>query len=120
MKDEDREYYKKEFNEKRLSIIIATSVFGEGVDIPSIDVLVNGRFQKSEVQTVQGIGRALRTTDGKNIFNADYKGKLSCEVYDFFITGNKHLATHSEERKKVYSKETKFNIKIIEPSELMF
>lgn len=99
-----REKIKKEFNEKKINCIVATEIFGEGVDIPTIDVLINARAQKTEIQTVQGIGRALRKAPGKEV----------AEVFDFMILGQKHLENHSLERIASYKKERAFNIKYIE------
>lgn len=118
MKAEERESYQDKFNDREIPVVIATAVFGEGIDIPNIDVLINARFQMSEIQTTQGIGRALRTTDGKNVFSDGYSGKMSCEVYDFMVRKNKHLEKHSSERLKVYKKEKEFFIKLIPMTEL--
>jgi len=115
---DERERVQDDFNNGKVRIVIATSVFGEGIDIPNIDVLINARYQMSEVQTSQGIGRALRTTGGRNLFDKDYVGKRSCEVYDFNLKGNKHIAKHSGERIKVYKKERAFTIKEVELTNL--
>lgn len=93
---------KQAFNEKKIPAIIATSIFGEGTDIPSIDCLINARCEKTEIQTKQGIGRTLRKA----------KGKEKAEVYDFLIMGNKHLENHSAERIKSYKKEPAFRITV--------
>jgi len=110
MKVADREAIQKLFVEKKVKIIVATSVLGEGTDIPAIDVLINLRYQKGEIETVQGAGRALRTTDGKNVFSEGYVGKTYCEIFDFLIRGNKHLTWHSLNRIAVYKKESEFMI----------
>lgn len=108
-----RDQMKRDFNAKKIPALIATSVMGEGQDIPNIDVLVNARLQESEIQTKQGIGRALRLAEGAK----DYKesvalGKEKCEVYDFKITGQRHLKAHSESRIEQYSSEPAFRISI--------
>ena len=95
-----REQTKKDFIDKKVRCLIATSIFGEGTDIPSIDVLINGRFEKTEIQTKQGVGRALRLA----------KGKTKAEIFDFLIKGNKHLYNHSAERIKSYHGESAFKI----------
>ena len=101
---EIRERAKKNFLEKRLACLIATNIFGEGIDIPSIDVLINARLQKTEIQTVQGAGRALRKAEGKE----------RAEIFDFLISGQRNLAAHSKERLETYKKEPAFKISIIQ------
>jgi len=99
-----RERVKSEFIKKRFKCLVATNIFGEGIDIPTIDVLINARCQKTEIQTSQGIGRTLRKHEGKD----------KAEVYDFMIEGQRHLRDHSLERLKSYRKESAFRITILE------
>lgn len=101
-KAEYREKIKAAFNERKVKCMIATSIFGEGQNIPSIDCFANARFQKTEIQTMQGIGRALRKLEGKD----------KAEVLDIFITGQKNLENHSIERLNSYRKEKAFRIKV--------
>jgi superfamily II DNA or RNA helicase len=95
-----REEMKQAFIDKKIKCIVATNIFGEGIDIPTIDVYINARFEKTEIWTKQGIGRALRKTPGKE----------KAEVYDFYITGHPALKKHSEERTASYQKEDEFVI----------
>jgi len=101
---EVREQAKQRFLERRLPCLIATNILGEGQDIPSIDVLINARLQKTEIMTMQGIGRALRKTDGKE----------RAEIFDFMVSGQRNLAAHSTERLNSYKKEPAFKISIIQ------
>lgn len=101
-----REQVKKDFNDSKIKCLIATSVFGEGTDIPTIDALINARFEKTEIQTKQGIGRALRKAPGKEF----------ADITDFLILGQKHLANHSAERFQSYRKEPAFEINVKRPS----
>jgi len=96
------EAVKRSFNAKKIRCMIATSIFGEGQNIPSIDCFANARFQKTEIQTMQGIGRALRKIDGKD----------KAEVLDIFIVGQKNLEDHSIERLRSYRKEKAFRIQV--------
>ncbi|HKZ00298.1 MAG TPA: DEAD/DEAH box helicase [Rhabdochlamydiaceae bacterium] len=100
-----REKVKKKFIEKKIPCLIATAIFGEGIDIPSINTLINARFQKTEIQTTQGIGRALRK----------FPGKEKADVYDFLLTGQKHLQSHSVERIMTYRREKSFKISLKNP-----
>lgn len=103
MDKKERQRLKKAFINKEIPCLIATNIFGEGTDIPSIDVFINCRCEKTEIQTKQGIGRALRKADGKD----------KAEVYDFLIIGQKHLENHSVERIGSYKKESAFRIKFV-------
>lgn len=103
-----REREKRRFITKKTRLLIATSIFGEGTDIPSIDVLINARCQKTEIQTAQGIGRTLRLCPGKD----------KAEVFDFMIDGQKHLNAHSIERLSSYKKESAFKIRMLTNAQL--
>jgi len=88
-------------------LIVATvGVLGEGVDLPSIDILIMAYGYTSELLTLQAIGRGVRTNKEKV--------KKNCVVIDFFDKNIKTLERHSRNRirtfKEYYFKE---NIKII-------
>ena len=65
--------------------------------------MINARAQKTEIQTIQGIGRALRLAPGKE----------KAEIYDFMFIGQRHLENHSLERVASYKKERAFILKNI-------
>lgn len=110
-----REKMKALFAERKVRCIIATSIFGEGQDVPSIDVMINARFQDSEIQTVQGVGRALRLAPGAwNISDSIRLGKSRAYIYDFFVTGSQYLKRHSESRLSQYQRERAFTINTID------
>ena len=73
-------------------VYIATTILDEGVDVPSIEVLIMAAGGKSERMVLQRVGRGLRKKDGVN----------ELHVYDFIDDTNKHLLNHSEERLDVY------------------
>lgn len=111
---EEREMVKKRFAEKKIRCMIATNIFGEGQDIRSIDCLVNVRLQESEIQTKQGVGRALRLAAGARTFEESKKlGKSHAEIFDFMIEGNKHLKRHSMSRESQYRSEPAFKVEVI-------
>lgn len=110
---EEREEVKRNFAAKNIRCMIATSIFGEGQDIPSIDCLVNVRLQESEIQTKQGVGRALRLAFGAKSFEESVRlGKSKAEIFDFAIEGNKHLKRHSESRISQYRSEPRFTVTV--------
>lgn len=88
---EDREKIKNALNDKRIKIVISTAVWREGVDIPSLDVVINACGGKSEIMTLQAIGRGLRTTSTKS----------KIIVIDF-LDPYKYLASHAIKRISIY------------------
>jgi superfamily II DNA or RNA helicase len=94
---EERQEAIQRFEEGELKVIIATSIFNEGISINAIRLLIIASGGKSKVETVQRLGRGLRT-DPKT-------GKYDVLVYDFLDKGNKFTLRHSKERAKIYKKE---------------
>ena len=76
------------------SVLIGTKILQTGVNIEEITHFINARGMKSEIATLQALGRALRKHETKDkVF-----------VYDFYDQ-EKYLKSHSEERKKHYEAE---------------
>ena len=76
------------------SVLIGTKILQTGVNIEEITQFINARGMKSEIATIQALGRALRKHDTKDkVF-----------VYDFFDP-ERYLVDHSRERKKHYEAE---------------
>lgn len=92
MPNERREIIKKSLIKKKRLIVIATTAWKEGVDIPSLDVVFNAGGGKSEIATLQSIGRGLRRTDEKD----------SVIIYDFFDPSHNFLISHFGERISLY------------------
>ena len=93
---ENREKIKRYLGNKKISrkIVIATSVFGEGVDLPSLDCVINAGGGKSKIQTIQRAGRALRQS----------AGKINGIIIDFEDTGNIYTQDHFDQRYDTYKK----------------
>lgn len=65
--DSIRQRVLKEFREENSgAILIASTIFDEGVDIPEIDILVLGGGGESYIKSIQRIGRALRKRPDKD------------------------------------------------------
>lgn len=92
---EDRLRIKKDLIAGRTKCVIATVAWVEGVDIPTLTCVINAGGMKSEIQTLQKIGRGLRKT----------KTKDSVRIWDFFDKGNKHLARHARIRRDIYKEQ---------------
>tara|TARA_Y100000310_G_scaffold302558_1_gene339998 strand:- start:268 stop:603 length:336 start_codon:yes stop_codon:yes gene_type:complete len=84
-------YFKiNRFLELDKSCLIATKVAQTGVNIKEITHIINAAGYKSEIPTIQGLGRALRK----------HESKLLVYYYDF-IDPYKYLNDHSINRKKI-------------------
>lgn len=84
------------FKSEKLKVLIASPIFGEGTDLPGIDVLVLADGGKSTIKTVQKAGRAMRPKKGR---------PNECRIYDFRHHTHSKLLEHSEARVKVYKRE---------------
>ena len=76
------------------SILIGTKILQTGVNIREITHFINARGMKSEIATLQALGRALRTHESKD----------RVYVYDF-LDQEKYLSDHSRARKRHYENE---------------
>lgn len=80
------------FNDRKIKILIGSTVIGEGVDVHSTQNLILCTGGKSEVEFVQACGRAVRLSPGKT----------NASIYDFFWRGSFYLQSHSEKRLKMF------------------
>lgn len=76
------------FNDKKIRVLIGSSVISEGIDIRSTDHLLNVKGGKSEIVLVQSVGRAVRL----------YPGKTNAFLHEFKFTGTEYLEAHFEDR----------------------
>jgi len=92
---EKREEMMNEFKNGDLNVLISTvSIWAEGLDMSSLNVIINASANKGDIRTVQMLGRVLRTLDGKE--NAHY--------YDF-IDESRFFRLASYARKTALLKE---------------
>jgi len=82
----------EKFSTGEIKTLIASNIFNEGISINAIRVLIIASGGKSDIETVQKIGRALRKDEGKD----------KAIVYDFEDDGNIYTQRHSKKRKKIY------------------
>lgn len=87
-----REKVKDVLKNKSQLCVIASMIWKEGVNIPSLDCVINAQGGKSEIQTRQVGGRGLRKTDEKTIL----------KMVDFIDTTERNLAEHSAFRIATY------------------
>jgi superfamily II DNA or RNA helicase len=84
---------KNALNEKKIHCVIATTIFSEGINIPELNVIINAAGGKSEIKTMQSIGRGLRKTATKS----------EIIVYDIFDASHHFLVSHFGDRVSLYS-----------------
>ena len=92
----------EDYVEGHYSVLMGT-VFGEGVDLPSVEVAINAEGGRDIKSTIQKM-RNLTPSEGKE--NAIY--------IDFLDLMNPYFAEHSLERLRIYRSEEAFDIKIQE------
>jgi superfamily II DNA or RNA helicase len=72
-------------------VIIGTNVMQTGININEISHMINARGLEGEIPTIQGLGRGIRTAEGKT----------EMHFYDFYDTVP-YLEKHSKSRIKHY------------------
>jgi len=90
----------QEFAKGHVHVLVGT-VFGEGVDIPEVECVINaegGRDVKATVQRMRNLTPS--------------KGKTKAIFIDFMDMTNSYFAEHSRERLKVYLSEPEFEVKL--------
>lgn len=90
---EVRKEIKEALNEKKIHVVIATTIFSEGVNIPELNVLINAAGGKSEIRTLQSVGRGLRLTATKKLLT----------LYDILNLSHNYLISHVGERLAIYT-----------------
>lgn len=88
-----RRQLKESLNGKKIHCVIATTIWKEGVDLPELNVIINAAGGKSEIATMQTLGRGLRKTMTKN----------TLILYDTFDNSHYYLVSHFGERMCLYS-----------------
>ncbi len=81
----------EDFKNSDRAILIGTTIMQTGIDIPEITHLINARGLKSEIATLQALGRALRI----------HKSKARVFIYDF-ADQVPYLKQHAAKRKTAY------------------
>lgn len=93
-----------ELNQRKRKIVICTTIFGEGIDVPNLDVLINAKAGASSVDAFQLIGRVLRHPEGKE----------RAYLIDIYDSRCKYLGKHSKARRKIYETEPNYVIQEVE------
>jgi superfamily II DNA or RNA helicase len=85
--------------DKEIDVILASTIFDLGIDLPILSALVLAGGGKSSIRAVQRIGRVIRK----------FKGKTRAAIVDFYDQ-TKFLKKHSVKRYKIYSSEKGFKV----------
>lgn len=101
-----RERAKADFVNRKFHVLIVSSIFDVGEDLPDIDAWVNAAAGKGWELTLQRMGRVLRRKEGLN------------RVYfsDFLDLHAQYLDEHSQLRLEYYEKEEVCDIQIVIPT----
>lgn len=91
----ERDRIKEMLETRQIPVAITSTIWKEGVDIPSLDVVINAAGAKSEIFNLQVFGRGMRTTKTKKEFT----------IVDFKDFSHGMLISHYRERLKIYKKE---------------
>src|SRR5699024_9755787 len=64
--------------------IVISTILKEGVDIPSLDAVILAHGQRSDIETIQTIGRVLRPSGGREARVVDVidRGRFFQEAYE--------------------------------------
>lgn len=84
-----------QLNSKALDILVASTIFDDGVDIPEIHSVILAGGKKSPVKLLQRIGRGLRKSSTKS----------KVKIINFYDHMFPSLEKHSKERIKVLEEE---------------
>jgi len=96
---ERRNEVKEMLISKKISVILASTIFDLGVDIPELNALVLCGGGRSSIRALQRIGRVIRA----------FPGKKFAAVVDFYDQV-KFLKKHSVIRYDIYSSEPGFKV----------
>lgn len=100
---EDRIEIRDDFGSGKTDLLLASSVYDQGVDLPALDALILAGGGKSTAKALQRIGRVIRANkDG---------GKKDAYVVETFDQES-YVKSHSIIRHGVYKTEPEFKIKI--------
>lgn len=94
----DNERLQKEFNQRKLKVLIGTSTLGEGADTVPVDVLIELQGGASKSKTLQADGRALRNDPDEN----GVPRKPTTIIIDFNFPNCRILQRHSGLREQVH------------------
>lgn len=114
-----RKEVKERMKRKELGLVIASQIWNEGIDVPSIDVLVKAdggggnsvTDAKGVRSVVQQVGRVVRKPVKVGELDVDNAVENTVKIYDFYDNVHKDLKKHSKNRLDTYMMESEFKVK---------
>jgi superfamily II DNA or RNA helicase len=94
-----RNEVKQNLVDKKIDLILASTIFDIGLDLPELNALILASGGKSSIRALQRIGRVIRAMPGKKF----------AAVVDFYDQA-KFLKKHSVTRCNIYSAEDGFKV----------
>lgn len=92
---EEREQVLQIFKEATSGVIVGSlEIFSTGINLPSLNLIISASAQKSDVKSIQSLGRLLRKFSGKDV----------CYLYDFYDSG-RMFHNASRHRRNAFLKE---------------
>lgn len=88
----DRQAIVDGIKSNKISLVISSQVFSEGMDAPNLRTIINATATSSWSQAIQDIGRGTRPSPGKKYFT----------VYDFNDIGQEWFEKHTAQRYVAY------------------
>lgn len=95
----DNEQLQRDFNSRKLKVLLGTSCLSEGTDTVPVDVLIELQGGASKSKILQADGRALRNDPDEN----GVPRKPTTIIIDFNFPGNKILERHSRIREATHA-----------------
>jgi len=92
MSYDKREKIKQDLIDKKIPVVVATTAWREGINIPTLDIIFNAGGGKTEIPVLQSLGRGLRRAEGKE----------EVLIYDVFDPSHHYLISHFGERLSLY------------------
>ena len=89
----ERDKARRDFRDRKFSILVATTIYDEGVDLPTLDVVVMAGGQMAKGKVFQRLGRGQRTG-----YYEDGTRKTDGTIVDVFDEGHRLLRKHSVRR----------------------
>lgn len=102
MKTTEREKIKKDYRAGHIDILIASTIYDQGVDIKELDALIPCAGGRSTAKALQRIGRVIRTNPETN-----KKDAIIIETFD----QTHFMKEHSQMRYEIYKSESAFLVK---------
>ena len=103
MKTRDREKIRDDYRAGLIDILVASTIYDQGVDIKELDALVPCAGGKSTAKALQRVGRVIRTNPDSN--------KKDAFIVDTFDQTH-FMREHSLMRYEIYKSEPAFAVKI--------